>query len=280
MKLSDIITRTPTPLPWAEGEKIPWDEPGFSERMLREHLAQTHDAASRRFEIIDRQIVWIQKQVLSGTNAQILDLGCGPGFYASRLAALGHTCFGIDFSPASIAYAKKQAEAEKLACTYKRQDIRTAEYGEGYDLALLLFGEFNVFSPQDTQAILAKVYQALNEGGTLLLEPHTFEGIKEIGEQAAMWYTEEEGLFSATAHIYLMESFWNAARTVSTNRYYIIDAATSEVTRYALSAQAYTNEQYQALLASCGFQDIKFYPSLTGLAEESQKDLLAITARK
>jgi hypothetical protein len=38
MDLSNLIERTPVPVPWAEGEKIPWHEPGFSQRMLREHL--------------------------------------------------------------------------------------------------------------------------------------------------------------------------------------------------------------------------------------------------
>jgi hypothetical protein len=34
MNLLDLIQRAPEPLPWDEGEKIPWDERGFSERML------------------------------------------------------------------------------------------------------------------------------------------------------------------------------------------------------------------------------------------------------
>ena len=32
---------------WAGRYKIPWDEPGFSRRMLKEHLNQAHDLASR-----------------------------------------------------------------------------------------------------------------------------------------------------------------------------------------------------------------------------------------
>ena len=46
MKIIDIIKRTPTPEPWVEGDKIPWNDPDFSERMLREHLTQDHDLAS------------------------------------------------------------------------------------------------------------------------------------------------------------------------------------------------------------------------------------------
>jgi hypothetical protein len=36
------------------------------------------------------------------------------------------------------------------------------------------------------------------------------------------------------------------------------------VTRYASSAQAYTDEEYRSLLDECGFEEITFFPSLTG----------------
>ena len=48
MNLLHVIQRSPAPVPWAEGENIPWHDPAFSERMLTEHLSQAHDAASRR----------------------------------------------------------------------------------------------------------------------------------------------------------------------------------------------------------------------------------------
>ena len=88
MNLLDLVRRQPIPEPWAEGQKIPLDDPSFSRRMLREHLSQDHDAASRRFAIIDQHVAWIHHQVLSDRTSRILDLGCGPGLYTSRLSRL------------------------------------------------------------------------------------------------------------------------------------------------------------------------------------------------
>ena len=130
MTLLDLVHRTQDPKPWAEGEKIPWDDPQFSARMLNEHLSQTHDAASRRADIIDQQVAWIHHHILGDNPARILDLGCGPGLYASRLAERGHRCVGIDFSPASIDYAKRQTTGDNP--TYMQADIRHADYGDGY----------------------------------------------------------------------------------------------------------------------------------------------------
>lgn len=114
--------------------------------MLSEHMSQEHDAASRRFEIIDSSPVrWIHDQVLKRKPTRILDLGCGPGLYTHRLASLGHQCVGIDFSPASITYARKQADEAGFDCEYIYQDIRMADYGDEYGLVMSIFGEFNVF---------------------------------------------------------------------------------------------------------------------------------------
>jgi SAM-dependent methyltransferase len=274
-----LIGRDPVPEPWAEGDNIPWHEPGFSARMLREHLSQEHDAASRRFTKIDAQVAWIHR-LLSGRPARILDLGCGPGLYASRLARLGHSCVGIDWSPASIAYATRVAEQEALDCIYVEEDIRSAEYGSGYDLTMLLYGEFNVFCPDDAWRILGKAWAALSEDGLLLLEPHTFAAIQQEASREPSWHTSESGLFSERPHLCLTERHWDAVQRVRTDRYYIVDGATCAVTRHAASYQAYSDAEYQALLEACGFVDVHTHPSLTGAVDETQASLIAIVARK
>jgi len=248
--------------------------------MLDEHLSQEHDAASRRFEIIDKHVEWIHNQVLKGNPTRILDLGCGPGLYTHRLAKLGHHCVGIDFSPASIAYAKEQAEEAGLDCTYILQDIRTADYGNEYGLVMSIFGEFNVFRPGEARMILEKVHRTLVPNGFFLFEPHTFDAVVMIGEQPSLWYSTEKGLFSAEPHLCLQENFWDAEHSVTIQRYYIIDAASGEVTRYSSSMQAYTDEEYRSLLAECGFGKVVSYPSLGGSGGDSENYLMAILSQK
>jgi SAM-dependent methyltransferase len=280
IRILDLVGRKAVPEPWAEGDNIPWSEPGFSERMLKEHLSQAHDLASRRFEAIDTHIEWIHQKLLEGKQSKILDLGCGPGFYASRLAKLGHECFGIDYSPASIKYATEQAGKEKLSCKYLHEDIRKADFGTGFGLAMLIFGELNVFQPADATAILKKANRALSEHGILLLEPHSFGVVKRIGEQPSCWYSAKSGLFSDRPHICLEESFWDSASDTATKRYFIIDASTGNVARYATTYQAYTDQQYRSLLKESGFEAIEFYPSLGEAKDKYQDDLIAIVAKK
>ena len=251
--LLDIVHRQTAPIAWAEGEKIPWSEPAFSGRMLREHLSQQHDAASRRSVRIMQQVRWIHDQLLGGRPTRVLDLACGPGLYTARLAALGHDCVGIDFAPASIAYARTAAEEAQLACAYHLADIRTAAYGDGFGLVMLIFGEFNVFQPADAREILTKARRALAPGGLLLLEVHTDAAVLRIGTAVRTWQSAEHGLFSERPHLRLEERAWDAHQRVATRRYLVIDAGTASVAWYAESVQAYSEAEYRSLLYETGF---------------------------
>jgi len=272
MKLTDIVARSRRPEPWAEGENIPWNQPDFSRRMLQEHLSQEHDLASRRGEIIDSQVGWIHRTLLGGRPGRVTDLGCGPGLYTTRLAQLGHTCTGIDFSPASVAHAREHLPQSGPAPRYLLADLREAPYPADQDLVMLLYGEFNVFKPADTATILTRAYAALKPGGRLLLEPHTFDGVKRDSDERG-WWAVPQGLFSDQPHVGLEESFWDEESQTKTVRYYLVDAASGETTRYAATYQAYTNDQYTQLLTDAGFSAILFRPSL---ADEHEQDGLQV----
>jgi SAM-dependent methyltransferase len=285
LKISDLVDRTAKPAPWSEGDNIPWHEPGFSGRMLKEHLSQEHDAASRRTATIERHVEWIHTSLLSPQLGSVLDLGCGPGLYSSRLARLGHRCTGIDYSPASIAYAREVAASENLLCRYELGDLRTADYGTGYGLAMLIYGELNVFRPQDARTILRKAHGALAEGGQLLLEPHTFATVQAIGEEGASWYSSQGGLFSDRPHLCLQESHWDGVTQTATVRYFVVDGRTGDVTRYAQSFQAYSDDELWSVLAECGFGEPRVYPSLAGELDGSEDSLItpglfALVARR
>lgn len=245
--------------------------------MLVEHLSQAHDAASRRVETIEAQVAWIHQQVLEGKPSRVLDLGCGPGLYANRLAALGHTVRGIDFSPASIRHAREQAEHDALEVDYELADVREVTCGDNCDFVMLIFGELNVFRRREAAAILAKARDALAPGGRLLIEPHTYEAALTIGHTPARAQSLESGLFSARPHQLLEEAFWIEEQHVAVHRWFVIDRETDEVERHADAMQAYTHDEYVALLEQAGFTNVESrddWPSAPGHEDQ----LLAYTA--
>jgi SAM-dependent methyltransferase len=216
---------------------------------------------------------------LRATPSLVLDLGCGPVRYASRLAALGHLCLGIDYSPASIRYARERAAETGQGCTYVEGDLRQADFGRDYDLAMLLYGELNVFSPDDALWILCKERAALRHGGRLLLEPHPLATIEAMGARPATWWTSGSGLFAEAPHVVLTEHVWNAERRTATLRTYVVDAATAAVERHAQTFQGYHDEAYRALLARAGFEEVRVHASLTGSDGAVEAGFIDITAR-
>jgi len=276
----DIVDRTPKPGPWSEGDNIPWDDPGFSERMLAEHLNQEHDLASRRSETIDHHVEWIFSGVLGSRPTRLLDLACGPGLYAVRLARIGCECVGIDFSPASIRHARDIAAAEAhLSCTYHHADVRDGLFGGGFDLVMMVYGQFNVFPRDRGLEILKKAHGALKPRGSLLLEIQSREQIQQGGEKAPSWYTAQSGLFSGEPHLVLQENFWHADAGASTTRFSIIDGQTGTVSSYALSNEAYTEQELTDALRLAGFKDVENFPSLSGKAVVGEQDLPVFIAR-
>jgi len=264
LTLTDIVHRIVPPAPWTEGENIPWSDPAFSERMLAEHLSQGHDAASYRTEKIDAQVVWLHDHILAGRPGKVLDVTCGPGLYTQRLGALGHTCVGIDYAPAAVAYAREQARREGLPCTYVQADVREAAFGKGFDLAMMLQGQLNVFRRSEAADILRRAFEALAPGGRLLIEMQSYETVCKDGRKRCDWAVAETGLSSEQPHLVLNESFWIEHAQARVERYYVIDAATAAVERHSLTNEAYSPEQIEAFVTGAGFADVQLDADLGG----------------
>lgn len=257
MNIMDVINRNATPQPWVDGEKIPWNDPGLSKRILASHLSQDTDWASRRFEIVDKQVAWVHGQLKPGSH--VLDLACGPGFYTQRLCGLGHACVGVDFSPASIEYALSKAKEMGTPDTrlrYILSDIRDYRPEGLFDCVMMIFGEINMFTEADARRIFALAYQALKPGGLFVLEGHTYVAVQETGANPGSWWhaAAGEGLMTDRAHICLQENHWDEKLSTCTNRYYIIDGETNEVRLFCSSMTAYRDADYNNILMEIGFK--------------------------
>jgi SAM-dependent methyltransferase len=225
-------------------------------------------------------VEWMYSIVLGSKPARVLDLACGPGFYAVRLARSGCECVGIDFSPASIRHAKEITEAEALpSCSYRQADVRDGLFGEGFDLVMMVYGQFNVFPRNRGLEILKNAHAALKPGGALLLELQSRKQIQQGGESPPSWYSAKSGLFSDEPHVVLQENFWHAEAAASTTRFSIIDGRTGRISGYALSNEAYSEQELTDALHATGFKDLERFPSLSGKSVAGDQDLPVVVAR-
>ena len=77
--LRRIYARPQPAVPWRDGTNLPWNDPGFSRRMLAQHLDQSHGAASRRLPEIRAQVQRIMMWLGLTPGMRLLDVTCGPG---------------------------------------------------------------------------------------------------------------------------------------------------------------------------------------------------------
>ena len=154
--ISQLIELQHKPAPFTRGEPLFWDDPHISAQMLDAHLNPDIDAASRRPETIDRSVKWLIETLGLKDGAPILDLGCGPGLYASRFARAGLQVTGVDYSQRSIDYATNYATKNKLNITYRYQNYLELNDENQYDAALLIYGDFCPLNPEQRTTLLTE----------------------------------------------------------------------------------------------------------------------------
>ncbi len=263
-----IYRRAERPEPWAAGGNLPWDEPNFSERMLREHLDESHGAASRvKIERL-QQIEWLWARLALQSGSRLFDVTCGPGLYAVELARRGCRVTGLDFSPASIAYARDLARSEGVAarCEFVEQDVRQigdAYRQAGFDATLVLYGQLAVFTKAEAQTLLSRLGQSLRPGGRLVVELLDQERVDKT--DSSWWFTDDTGLWGERPFLHLGERFWDEDEEISIERYNIIHLETGQLTEVTLCDQTYAVETMVGMLKQAGFESVEVYPAWDGL---------------
>lgn len=280
MTILDIINRLSPAQSVEHISPLPWDNLEFSEQMLKEHLSQKHDMASRNLELVKKQVDWIHSSILQERSSKILDLCCGPGLYTNMLAKLGHRCRGIDFSPAAIEYAHITKIELMLDCEYILSDIRNADFGKEMDLCLYLFGDFNSKTKTEISRILKRINTCLTENGYLLLELFNYDTIEEIGNKPSTWATDEDGGFSSKPHLVLKDYEWVHGQNLAVSRYHVIHPYNQKVEVYAERFQAYTYPEYIELFERNGFTVHSKFQSLANERDSTGLNLFGLLLKK
>ena len=264
--LRRIYNRPEPPPLWEGGGNLPWNDPDFSTRMLREHLDESHGAASRQAADRVAQIDWLWAQLDLRPGSRVLDLTCGPGLYAVPMAQRGAIVTGVDFGPASIAYARQLAAEAGVAerCAFIEANVRDYEPEPGaFDAVLFLYGQLAVFPRDEAAALLRKTAAALRPGGRLCVE--LLDPARVDKKDSSWWFTDDKGLWGDRPFLHLGERRWNEAERTSVERYYIIHLETGKTDEIILCDQTYGVEEMAGLMRAAGFGNVESYADWAGL---------------
>jgi SAM-dependent methyltransferase len=279
--LETIYRRPDPPHLWLNGGNLPWNDPAFSARMLHEHLDESHGAASRSSAERALQLDWIWERLGLRPDSRILDVTCGPGLYAVALAQRGCRITGVDFSPASIAYARELAARAGVAdrCVFVEQDVtRYVPEQNAYDAALFLYGQLAVFPREVAAGLLATIACSLKPGGRLCVELLDRERVDKTNSN--WWFTDDKGLWGKRPFLHLGERHWNEVEQTSVERYFILDLETADLTEIHLCDQTYGLEEMTATLQAAGFAVVDHHMAWDGLPLYDAAEWVVYVAQK
>jgi len=281
------IYHRPQPPPHPHGAaNFPWDDPSFGERMLREHLDQSHGAASRPQAEIMRLVDWLWNKLSLHEGSRVLDVTCGPGLYAVELARRGCVVHGMDFSPAAIRYARQLAADVGLAerCSFELRDVLTMGVPPAsFDAVLFLYGELATFTPDEAANLLTRCAGALRSpskqaGGRLVVELLGFDHVDK--KDSTWWFADDSGLWGDSPFLHLGERHWYPEQRLSLEQFHIINLETGELHEYTLSDQAYPTETVVSMMRQAGFGDVEACPAWGGIDLTDAEEWVVYVAEK
>lgn len=266
------------PEPFAPGEALFWDDPHISAQMLKAHLNPDNDQASRRPQTIQRTVDWLITSLDLQPGDRVIDLGCGPGLYTTRLAEKGLQVTGMDYSRRSIAYATQSAEQLGLTINYRYQNYLTLDDENQYDLAMLIYGDLCPLSPQQRQTLLGNVRRALKPGGHFVLDVTTRALRKRIGNRNA-WYAVDSGFWKPGPHLALEEGFDYPEQDIYLDQVIVVEED-ERVSVYRMWFQDYSAESITSELEQAGFAVQGVWNDLCGTPYTEDTEWIGVIAQK
>jgi len=269
------ISRRPEPFSRYTAMEL-WTGPHLARQMLSFHLNQETELASRRFETIDEIVNWIDTQLgLSGKR--ICDLGCGPGLYAQRYAALGADVTGVDFSAHSIDYARRKAGENQQVIRYVEADYLADGLPLGFDVVTLIYTDFSVLSPSQRANLLERISKMLNPGGRLVMD---VAGMGSFAAKEECTLVEDQlmnGFWAEGEYVGIQRSFVYPDECLSVDRYVIVEPA--ETWQIFNWFQYFTPAGLQQELAGAGFAVEGMFGGLKGEPLEADGDVIGVLAK-
>lgn len=278
MNLEQLEELQGKPAPFAPGEPLFWTDPYISQQMLATHLDPGTDAASRRPETIARYVAWLIETLHLRSGQAVLDLGCGPGLYAARLAPHGLRVTGVDFSQNSINYATQYAREHNLAIIYRCQNYLALDDTELYDAALLIYGDYCALAPAQRARLLQNIYRALKPGGYFAFDVTTRALRSQYGLKNG-WSVDRDGFWKPGLALVLKQGFDYPEQALYLDQYIVIEV-NGKVSVYRNWFQDYAPETITAELEAGGFSISSLWGDLAGAPYEETSEWIGVVARK
>ena len=102
-------------------------------------------------------------------ESRVLDLACGHGRIANRLAARGAAMSGLDATPMFLSLARDDARRRGVSVDYREGDMRSLPWAAEFDVVFSWFTAFGYFDDDTNKQVLAEILRVLRPGGRFVV---------------------------------------------------------------------------------------------------------------
>jgi SAM-dependent methyltransferase len=125
---------------------------------------------------------------------KVLDLGCGTGSHAIRLAASGYQIVGVDRSSDMLAVADHKSHEQAVSLRFHQADIRDVDLGDTFDAVIMMFAVLS-YQQEDAhvRSVLRIARHHLRPNGLLLFDVWYGPAVAAQGPQQRVRTIEQDG---------------------------------------------------------------------------------------
>ena len=239
-------------------------------------LAQSYDRLTNDVDYdatVDFYYEILAREGLAPRTA--VDLACGTGSVALRLARKGMQVTAVDMSAEMLTVAQQKAAEADVYPQFVCQPLQELKLPRGVDLAVCALDSIDyILDPTDCQKAFHRIYKALNPGGCFIFDVNTPEKLQAMDGQVFLdedddVYCVWRGEFDKQTNIcsYGMDLFQRHGD--------VWHRSFEEHQEYAYSA-----EQLTSYLRQAGFTSLAVYADRKFAAPEEGEQRIYIKARK
>lgn len=123
----------------------------------------------------DTDLIWRLLELEPGMA--VLDLACGHGRIANRLAARGCRVTGLDATPLFLDVARADAAGRGVEVDYIRGDMRDLPWAATFDRVVNWFTAYGYFDDVGNRTVLGEVAKVLKPAGRLMVEINNYDWV-------------------------------------------------------------------------------------------------------
>jgi hypothetical protein len=192
--------------------QLPYAEPAFSSRLLREQLDPGTTDSSRPPAVVARQLDWLFASMGPRWRPRAVHHPlCGPGHYAAELRARGVRRYtGVDAGPSVVGHARRMlGNVPGFAfLNGDAADTGLLPADWEFDTLLLSYDAANFFSPDCLRRMLGPLVARLQEGGAVVCDLRlTEDGTAGFDEGRQVHQRPRGSVFCDGPHLLLSEGF-------------------------------------------------------------------------